>query len=306
MKDFISLKQLSKANLNCLIELVSKIKKNPKKYAKTLEGKDVGLLFEKPSLRTKASFYLGAKQLGANVIYFSPNEVNLGKREKISDAARTLDGYLDCAVIRTFSHSTIEEFSHNFKGSVVNALSDAVHPSQVLGDLFTLYEYKKSLSKIKFSYIGDGNNVSCSLLYGFAILGGNISIATPPGYGIDKKVLADCKKIATKSGAKIEITTDVTKCAKSADVLYTDVWTSMGKEKESSKRKKLFKSFALNEKVVKLAKKDCLIMHCLPAHRGEEISDSVIDGKNSIVFLQAENRLHSAKAILFYLIGGKK
>ena len=306
MRNFISLKEFSKGNLTKLIELVSDLKRKPEVYRNKLKGKCVGLLFQKPSLRTKTAFYLGALQLGADTIYYSPSEVKLGDREKISDVAKTLGRYLDVVVLRTFAHKAVEEFATSSPVSVINGLSDLLHPSQVLGDMFTLYELKKDITKIKFSYIGDGNNVCNSLLYAFSILGGNLYIANPKGYKPNQKIVKDCRGKALKSGANIYLSSDPKEAAKSADVLYTDVWTSMGKESEMARRKKVFKIFKIDGKILKLAKKNCLVMHCLPAHRGQEISGSVLDSKRAVAFLQAENRLYSAKAILLYALGGLK
>ncbi len=305
MKDFISLKNISRDSLVKLIELAYDIKRKPNAYGNKLKGKSVGLLFQKPSLRTKTAFYLGALQLGAAAVYYSPDEVKLGEREEISDVANTLSGYLDAAVLRTFSHKTIEEFVLCPKISVVNGLSDLLHPSQVLGDLLTLRELGKDVRKTEFSYIGDGNNVCHSLLYAFSILGGSISIASPKGYEPEEKILKDCFAIAKKSKAKITVCNSPFKAAKSADVLYTDVWISMGKEKQNKARKRAFKRFRIDDKILMSAKNNCIVMHCLPAHRGQEISDSALDGKHSVVFLQAENRLHSAKAILLAVLEGK-
>ncbi|UCD16017.1 MAG: ornithine carbamoyltransferase [Candidatus Omnitrophota bacterium] len=305
MKHFTSLKYFSGKQIKALLELALKVKKRPSVYKSKLKNKYVGLIFQKPSLRTKTSFYVGALQLGAQVVYYAPDEVKIGEREKISDVARTLSGYLDSIVVRTFSHKVIEEFAQNSAVAVINALSNLLHPSQVLGDLMTLAELKKDVKKIKFTYIGDGNNVCHSLLYAFSILGGNICIAHPCGYNPQDQVLEECYKLAKKSGAKISLTNEPADVAKEADVLYTDVWSSMGKESEREQRRKIFRDFQINEELLALAKKDCLVMHCLPAHRGEEITDSVIDGKNAVVFLQAENRLHSAKAILLSLLAPK-
>ncbi len=305
MKNFVSLKHLSKKDLQGLVKLSLKIKKNPSGYRGALKGKYVGLLFQKPSLRTKTSFYLGALQMGAGVIYYSPDEVKLGEREEPYDVASTLARYLDAVVLRTFSHSIIEQFSRVKGMAVINALSDLLHPSQVLGDLLTLYELGRNIRKIKVSYIGDGNNVCHSLIYAFSILGGNLFVATPHEYVPDRNVVREARKFSSVSGARIQIINDPYKAAKSADVLYTDVWVSMGKEREIAKRKKFFKRFRIDDKILKMAKKDCVVMHCLPAHRGEEITDSVIDGSNSVVFRQAENRLYSAKAILVYAMRGK-
>ncbi|MFH1768393.1 MAG: ornithine carbamoyltransferase [Candidatus Omnitrophota bacterium] len=303
MKNFLSLKDLTAGEINALVKLAYSIKKRPGDYKGRLKGKSVGLLFQKPSLRTKTAFCLGGQQLGADVIYYSPDEVKLGQREKISDVAKTLSAYMNIVVLRTFSHQIIEEFAGSFKGAVVNGLSDLLHPSQIVGDLLTLFELNKNIKKIKCVYLGDGNNVCHSLLYAFSILGGNVFIATPLGFEPDREVVRTCYSIAKKSKARICIGNNPLEAVSGADVIYTDVWISMGKEDETKMRKKVFKRFMVNDKILTFAKNNYIVMHCLPAHRGEEISDSVLDSANSKVFIQAANRLHSAKAILLYTQG---
>ncbi|MCK9615477.1 MAG: ornithine carbamoyltransferase [Candidatus Omnitrophica bacterium] len=302
-RHFLSLRDFSKGEIYKLIDLALDIKANPSKYGQVLSGKCVGLFFEKPSLRTKAAFYIGALQLGGQAIYYSPDEVQLGLREKIADVARTSSHFMDAAVLRTFSHEKVLEFAKFSTVPVINALSDLLHPSQTLGDLITMKELKGSIEKLKVAYIGDANNVCNSLMDAFSILGGILYIAAPKGYQPEKKMLDKTKSYCAASGAQIIITASIAAAAKMSDVLYTDVWVSMGQEKEKAKKKKIFKNFQINDKLLKLAKKDCLIMHCLPAHRGEEITDSAMESKNSVVFLQAENRLHAAKAILAYVFG---
>lgn len=302
-KHFLTLRDFSKEEINELVDLALDIKVNPAKYNQVLSGKCVGLFFEKPSLRTKAAFYIGALQLGGQAIYYSPDEVQLGLREKIADVARTASQFMDVAVLRTFSHEKVIEFAQFSAMPVINALSDLLHPSQILGDLVTMKELRGGIGDLKVTYVGDANNVCNSLMDAFCILGGVLYIASPKGYQPDKKMLDKTKSYCEKSGAKIIITTSVEEAAEMSDVLYTDVWVSMGQEKERAKRKKIFKNFQINDKLLKLAKKDCLVMHCLPAHRGEEITDSVMESKNSVVFLQAENRLYAAKAILTYVFG---
>ena len=302
MKNFISLKELSAETIVNLVKLAARVKKNSLLYKNGLNGRCVGLLFEKPSLRTKTAFYLGALRLGADVIYYGPGEVNLGARENVSDGARVISRYLDAVVLRTFSHSMIEEFARFSSIPVINALSDLYHPSQALGDLLTLYELGKDFSKIKFSFIGDGNNVANSLVYALSAVGGNMFVASPSGYEVSGTVLEEAQAKARESGAHIKIVSNAEDAARDADVLYTDVWTSMGEEEEVNEREKAFKNFQVNTGLLKLAKKDCIVMHCLPAHRGEEITDSVIDSRNSVVFGQAENRLYSAQAILLYVL----
>lgn len=306
MNHFISLKNFSQKEIQNLVDSALKIKAEQTSYSKALAGKSIGLIFEKPSLRTKTAFYIGALQLGSGAIYYTPQEIKIGEREAVSDAARTFSVYLDAVILRTFSHQTISEFSKFSKIPVVNALSDSLHPSQVLADIVTIKEAKGDIKKLKVVYAGDGNNVCHSLIYAFSILGGNLTLSIPKGYQPKKTVLDEAQEYAKISGAKISHCSSLDEAAKEADVLYTDVWTSMGKESEAKKRKKAFKNFQINDKILQAAKSDCIVMHCLPAHRGEEITDSVIDSKNSAVFAQAENRLHAAKAILVYLLGTKK
>lgn len=306
MSNFVSLKYYSRKRINELLELIGKIKKAPGRYSRNLKGSTVGLFFEKPSLRTKTSFYVGALQLGANAVYYSPSEVQLGDRESVTDAARTISRYIDCAVLRTFSHDTILKFVKASTIPVVNALSDLLHPSQALADVFTICECKKNIKKIKFAFIGDGNNVCHSLMYAFSILGGHLHIATPKKYAPGKDVFEEVTQFVKISGGAVTLCHDAEEAAAKADVIYTDVWASMGEEAEKKIKVKEFGKFQVNGDLMKLAKKDCVIMHCLPAHRGEEITDEVIESKNSIVFLQAENRMHTAKALLLCLLGGKK
>lgn len=300
MKHFIGIGEFSKEELTGLIGQAMDIKKNPAGYADALRGKYIALFFEKPSLRTKASFFIGTLQLGGQAIYFSPDEIQLGKREKIADVARATSQFVDAAVLRTFSHNNVLEFQKFSTIPVINALSDFSHPSQILGDLITMSTHFGALKGRKVAYIGDGNNVCNSLIYAFAILGGSLSVATPKKYGPKPAVLRDARELSKRSGASITFDS-LQNAASGADVLYTDVWASMGQEKEAAIRRKAFKQFQINDKLMKLAKPDCLVMHCLPAHRGEEISESAIESSNSVVFEQAQDRLHAAKAILRYV-----
>jgi ornithine carbamoyltransferase len=302
MSHFVSLKYFSAPEIKELISLSMQMKKNPSASRNVLEGKSVGLLFEKASLRTKTAFYLGALQLGAKAIYYSPQEVKLGQREEVADAARTLSVYLDVVVLRTFSHGNILEFTDASSVPVVNALSDLLHPSQALADIFTIEELKGDLKKLKVAYFGDGNNVCNSLIYAFSILGGNLHLAVPKGYRPYESILSEVESYRKVSGAKISLSDSASRTAKDADVLYTDVWASMGKEYEREERKKVFKNFRIDDKIVSRAKEDAIVMHCLPARRGEEITSSVIDSDKSVVFQQAENRLHTAKAVLAYIL----
>lgn len=302
MSHFISLKYFSAKEIEELVDLASQIKNNPDAYKNSLAGKAVGLLFEKSSLRTKTAFYLGALQLGAYAIYYTPDEVKLGEREAICDVSRTLSLYLDLVVLRTFEHDRVLELAKFSSIPIVNGLSDFLHPSQVLADILTIQDLKGDIKKQKIVYTGDGNNVCHSLIYSLAILGANLTLAIPKGYLPKQQVLEEAKNYCKISGAKITIVNSIEEAAKDADVLYTDVWTSMGKESEIRTRKKDFKSFQINDKILKQAKEDCIVMHCLPAHRDEEITASVIESKNSAIFVQAQNRLHAAKAILNYIL----
>lgn len=302
MGHFISLKYFSADEINDLLDLTRAVKAQPDQFKNSLPGKCIGLLFEKASLRTKTAFYAGALKLGAKAIYYSPSEIQLGKREEVKDVARTLSLYLDLIVLRTYSHETIMEFTRHAAIPVVNGLSDLAHPSQTLADIFTISESKGDIRNLKAVYVGDGNNVCNSLIYIFSILGGNLTLVIPKKYTPSPEVMSEAKNYSSISKAKIDIAFDLENAVAGADVLYTDVWTSMGKEKEAQARKKAFKNFQINDRILAKAKGDCLVMHCLPAHRGEEITDSVIESNNSVIFKQAENRIHTAKAILMHML----
>lgn len=298
VKHFVSLKDFSSAEIERLINLSVEIKKKSCRYKNVLKDKCIGLFFEKPSLRTKTAFYVGALQLGASALYYSPDEVKIGEREKIGDVARTVSGYLDAVVLRTFDHENVLEFAKYASIPVINGLSNLLHPTQVLADMMTIQELKGPVKNLKIVYLGDGNNVCNSLIYALSILGGNLSVATPKKYAPSSRVMAQVPALCRVSKGKISLTGSVEEAVASADVLYTDVWTSMGEEKERKERKRIFQKFQINDKILKLANDNCIVMHCLPAHRNEEITDSVIDGSRSVVFQQAQNRLYAAKAVL--------
>ncbi len=304
-KDLISLDLLSKKEIDEILSLSLKLKKS-KKAGYALKGKTLGLIFEKPSNRTKVSFWVGMVQLQGQCIYLSPAEIQLGKREAVKDAAKVLSRYLDAIAARTFSHETLVELAQHSSVPVINALTDQFHPCQALADIFTIFELKKKFKGVKLVYVGDGNNVLHSLLYAASKVGLDIAYAAPRGYEPDKKVLKTALGIAGKMGSVIEGFTDPKKAVKDADFIYTDVWASMHQEKELTKRKKIFKDYQINSALLKAAKKNTLVMHCLPAKRGLEITDEVMDGKQSIVYDQAENRLHVEKAILYLLIKANK
>jgi len=300
-KDLISIKDLSTGEIKDLFKLTAKIKKN--KFSKVLSGKTIALIFQKPSNRTRVSFEVGMYQLGGNSIYLSPSEINLGVRESIKDVAKTLSRYIDGVVLRTFEHKNVVEMAKHCNKPVINGLSDFSHPCQGLADIFTVLENIKKSKNITLVYVGDGNNVCNSLLYACSKLGININVATPKGYEPNKEVVEESRGFAKLSKSEVNLFTDPFLAAKDADVIYTDVWASMGQEEETEKRKIIFKDFQINANLMRFAKKSCLVMHCLPAHRGEEITDEVIDSNNSVVFDQAENRMHVQKAILIKLLG---
>jgi len=301
-RDLLSIKDLSKAEIEELIGLSAKLKAHKERFLHILEGKTIGLIFHKPSLRTRVSFEVGMGQLGGNSLYLG--EISLSQRESLKDIARTLSRYLDAIILRTFDHATVIELAAQASIPVINGLSDLLHPCQVLSDLFTINEKLKSLKGTVLAYIGDGNNVCHSLLYAAAKMGMVLKIATPSGYEPKINILDEARQIAKESGARIELAHQPTQVVQDAQIIYTDVWASMGQEGERQERKKIFAEFQVNKELLHYAKENVLIMHCLPAHRGEEITDEVIDAPNSIVFDQAENRLHMQKAILIKLLKG--
>lgn len=289
--------------LESLFKRASKLKAEKKSGSMraSLRGKSIGLVFEKLSTRTRVSFEVAINDLGANSLYLNPNDLQLGRGETISDTSKILSSYLDGVILRTYEQERLEEFAMSAAVPVINALTDLEHPTQIASDLFTLKETGMDLGKMKFAYIGDGNNVVNSFIGASAILGFRFSIAAPKGYEPDLKALS---RTMSLGNADIEIVNDPAKAASGADVLYTDVWVSMGQEKDAKKRKEIFRPYQLNKKLLSCAKKGAFVMHCLPAHRGEEITNEVADGPNSIIFEQAENKLHMGKAILEMFMKG--
>ncbi len=304
-KDLISIKDLSGQDLHAIFSLTDTLKHEPQKFAHRLQGKTLALVFEKPSNRTYVSFQVGMYQLGGNSIYLGPEHIKLGVRETIHDAARTLSRYVDAIVLRTFAHQVVLDMAKYAEVPVINGLSDLLHPCQGLTDIYTIKERLGRTKGVTLAYIGDGNNVCHSLLHGCAKTGVNLHVATPKGYEPDAKIVQESLHFARSTGAKIKLFHDPKKAALGADVLYTDVWASMGQEKEAEKRKKTFKEFQINKKLLEATGKRTMIMHCLPAHREEEITGEAIDSANSIVFDQAENRLHVQKAVLITLMRDK-
>ena len=270
-----------------------------------LDGKLLALLFEKPSLRTRVSFEAAMNGLGGRAIYLSPAEVGLGKRESVSDVARVLSGYVDGIAARTFAHSTIEELAEHCSVPVINSLTDRQHPCQALADFVTIYEKKGGLSGVSLAFVGDGNNVANSLVLAAALSGMDFRIASPAGYEIEADVLSLAGEYAQASGSKVTQVSAPAEAVAGADIVYTDVWTSMGQEAESEKRLRAFDGYQVNDEMMALAASDAIFMHDLPAHRGEEVTDSVIEGGQSVVFEQAENRMHALRPLLGRLLSDR-
>ncbi len=295
-RDFTSIFDLTRDEINNIFEITQDLKEKQKKGIehKLLKDKTLAMIFEKPSLRTRVTFETGMTQLGGHAIYLAPADIQLGKRESVKDVAKNLSRWVDIIMARVFNHRTIRELAENADIPVINGLCDLEHPCQILCDLFTVIEKKGDLNKLTLAFIGDGNNVCNSFIAASALLDFKLNVATPKGYEPNQEYILRAKKV--------EWTSDPAEAVKNADVIYTDVWASMGQESEVENRKKIFRPFQVNSELLKNAqKKDYLIMHCLPAHRGEEITDEVIDGPHSIVFDQAENRLHIQKGIMVFL-----
>ena len=301
-KDLLSISDLNTDDIHRLIS--DAIDMKARGWLSWLEGKVLALVFEKPSLRTRVSFEVAMWQLGGQVSYLSPAEVGLGQRESGPDVARVLSRYVDAVAARTFSHQTLEMLSSYSTVPVINALSDLEHPCQALADLLTIYEKKGGLAGLTLAFVGDGNNVAHSLLLAAALTGMNFRIASPAGYTVQDKILNLAKDCATGSGAEIFCTEEPRLAVGGADIVYTDVWTSMGQEAESQQRRRVFAEYQVNSGLLSLAKEDAIIMHPLPAHRGEEVSEDTLDSPQSVVFDQAENRMHLEKALLVHILGG--
>lgn len=299
-KDLISIADLTKAEAEELLKLAIKLKSGKEKAS--LVGKTLALIFEKPSLRTRVTFEAGMTQLGGHAIYLTQNDIQLGARETVADAARNLERWVDAVAARTFEHKTVVELAENAKVPVINALSDKEHPCQALADFLTIKEKKPDLQKIKVTYIGDANNVCNSLYLLAGILGVHFVACSPEGYRLADDIKTLGKKLSIDSGAKLEIIDFPDRAVEGADVIYTDVWVSMGQEEEAKERIEIFKDYQVNAELVARAKDDVIVMHCLPAKRGYEITDEVLDGPHSVVFDEAENRLHAQKALLVKLI----
>ena len=297
--DFLSIRDFSPHRIREFIELARLIKSNPELFTNSLRGQTLALIFEKPSLRTRMTFELAAKQLGGDAV---TQAGIIGEREPLKDIARNLDRWTDAIVARTFSQKTIDDLAHWSRVPVINALSDLYHPCQALADIFTLKEQFGRLNGLKLTYVGDGNNVAHSLLLGCSRLGINMSLATPRGYEPNADIVEQARGFAECSGAEIQITNDPHDAVVAANAVYTDVWTSMGQESEAAERKEIFADYQVDEELMAEARRDAIFMHCLPAKRGQEVTDAVIESSQSVVFDQAENRLHAQKALLLMLL----
>ena len=302
-KDLLSLRDFTTEEIRDFLSAAFDIKANPGKYSESLKGKALALIFEKPSLRTRVTFDVGIHQLGGFSVYLSPAEINLGKRESVRDVAKNLERMVQGIMVRTFAHEIAVQLAEQACIPVINGLTDFSHPCQALADYMTILEIKEDCHGLKVAYVGDGNNVAHSLIYGAVQLGIHIALATPAGYEPSPGVLSWAKEHAGETGARVEVTRDANLAVDNADVVYTDVWTSMGQEAEAEGRRKIFLPYQVNEALFRHARPDAIFMHCLPAHRGEEVTDGVIDSARSVVFQQAENRLHAQKAVLVALMG---
>ncbi|MBE0516356.1 MAG: ornithine carbamoyltransferase [Methanophagales archaeon] len=299
--DLISIFDLTPAELEGLVERGEALKRKRKggvKASHELEGRTLALIFEKPSTRTRVSFEVAMHELGGNVISLNWNELQLGRGERVRETARVLSSYVDAVMIRAYRHDTVEEFASYASIPVINGLTDLEHPCQTLADLMTIKEYKRTVAGVTVAWLGDGNNVCNSLIGGAAITGMKMRVACPKGYEPDGRIVERAKRM----GGEVLITENAEEAAGDADVLYTDVWVSMGDEEERDKRKRDLKNYQLNEDLVTVAKEDALIMHCMPVHIGEEITEGVLNSENSVIFEQAENRLHAQKALLLKLL----
>jgi ornithine carbamoyltransferase len=301
-RDFVSVDDFTGEEIKSIFKVAAEMKAHPKKFRKTLDGKMMALIFEKPSLRTRTTFTVGIKQLGGDSLLLTPADINLGKRESVYDVAKNLERMVNGIMIRTFGHDICTSLAEYARIPVINGLTDLEHPCQALADFFTVHERKKKLKKLKLCYVGDGNNVAHSLVLTAAKLGATMYVATPEAYKPAEPVMLRAREIAEGTGATIQWTAEPGEAVRDADMIYTDTWASMGQEAEAEARRKVFAPYQVNRELFSMADPDALFMHCLPAHRGEEVTDEIIDSPNSVVFQEAENRLHVQKAIMFELL----
>lgn len=302
-RDFLSVRDFTREEIIEAFELAIDMKRDRSKYAEALKGQALALIFEKPSLRTRTTFDIGIQQLGGYSLYLSPAEISLGKRESVYDVAKNLERMVQGIMIRTFSHQIVVDMAKFAKIPIINGLTDLLHPCQAMADYLTLLEYKGKLdNSLKMVYVGDGNNVAHSLMYAGARLGVNVTVVCPKGFEPNEEVFRTATEDAKLTGAKIVVTDNIPEGVKGADAVYTDVWASMGQEDEAAERRRIFMPYQVNSQLMSYAKDDALFMHCLPAHRGDEVTDEVIDAPNSVVFPEAENRLHAQKAVMYKLM----
>jgi ornithine carbamoyltransferase len=302
--DLVSTRDLGPQGVQAVLHLAELMKSRPSVFQRSMAGKQMVMFFEKPSLRTRLTFEAGMTSLGGAAMFVDQSQSRLDARETLSDIAHNLERWVDVIVLRTFAQETIEGMARHASIPVINALSDLEHPCQALADYFTLQERFGDLKKISLAYVGDGNNVAHSLLLTCACLGSSIRIATPKGYSPNAQIVADARKIAKETGARIELLTDPHAAVSGVDAIYTDAWASMGQENETEQRAAIFPPYQVNRQLMAEGAPHAAFMHCLPAHRGEEVTDEVMDSENSIIFEQAENRLHVQKSILYLLLGG--
>lgn len=304
MRHFLTLADLSTAELQDILNLAVQLKTEWKAggNAPLLSGKVLGMVFQKPSLRTRVSFDMAMLHLGGHALYLSPNEIQLGKRESVADVSRVLARYVQIVMARVFDHADVVELARWSSVPVINGLSDYSHPCQGIADFLTMMEHKGALRGRKLAYLGDSNNVTHSLIFGAAKLGMDFALGAPEGYSLRSDVMALAQQFADQSGSRITVTTNPREAVENADVIYTDTWTSMGQEAEAEERRKIFPPYQVNTDLLAHARPDAIVMHCLPAHRGEEITDEVADGPQSVLFDQAENRMHGQKAILIWVL----
>jgi ornithine carbamoyltransferase len=304
MKDFLAIADYSREDIQEMLDLAVSLKKEYFKSGNKplFKGKVMGMIFQKPSLRTRVSFDMAMRHMGGDALYLSPSEIGLGKRESIADVARVLSGYVSIMMARVFEHEHVLELAKWADIPVINGLSDYNHPCQAMADALTIQEKFGNLKGINVTYLGDGNNVAVSLMLVCTKLGANFTIANPDGYGIDEKPVSIARRISTESGSTLKFLKDPVNAVNNAQVIYTDTWTSMGQEEEKAERENLFPPYQVNSALIEKAEKDVIVMHCLPAHRNQELTDDVADGPHSVIFQQAHNRLHAQKAILAKLL----
>jgi ornithine carbamoyltransferase len=305
-KDFLSIRDFSPQEIRQFLHVACQVKACPGVYANSLKGQTLAMIFEKPSLRTRVTFDVGIQELGGHPLYLSPAEISLGKRESVYDVAKNLERMVQGIMVRTFAHDIVVDMARHASIPVINGLTDYSHPCQAMADYLTMLEVKGRIDGLKVAYIGDGNNVARSLLFAGAQLGAKVWIATPPGYEPDSQAMAWATERCATTDASCTITNDPNLAVSGADVVYTDVWASMGQEAEAAARRNIFQPYQINAKLFAKAKPDAIFMHCLPAHRGDEVTGDVIDSPRSFVFQQAENRLHAQKAIMLELMKGEQ